>query len=228
MRIQLLAAGSATLIIGVLMNLLLSDLRSAFFRAYLPPWVYASYVLVLVGTVLAIGGTLSRPVASTRIGADIAANLFAYAALANVVAAGIFASPLIVPTLKFPILITQWPGIYMTIAYFAFITIGVIGMFCWSLLFRSLPLLAKSTTVFKNPVLVQLLASEVGIYGMSISMFLGGYVGSYQNYIGFGPSVVGIDMEFSVIPSAVCIFIVILSALLGVANVILSRRTASQ
>jgi len=71
----------------------------------------------------------------------------------------------------------------------------------------------------------QILLTEAGAYGLAVSMFLGGYVGSWLVYTGAGPVAVGAQMEFSVIPSAVSIFAVMAGTVVGAANLLGSRRS---
>ena len=139
MRTQVVLAGGAGLVVGAAMNYLLSDLKSAYFRAYLPPWVICSYVILALGAGLLLVGLIVKPSSALRLDASRAANALTYIAVVNGIAAIAFAAPVLIPSFRFPILITQWPGIYMVIAYVAFLVVGILGNLAWSSVFRSLP-----------------------------------------------------------------------------------------
>lgn len=227
MNFKVFIAGIILIGIGGLMNYLLSSLRSVYFRAYLPPWVYASYGVLVGGAALAVLGFAAKPAPLARMPSSTAAKALENVALFNVLVASCFAGLVLYPGLKFPILITQWPGIYMTVAFFSFVVVGVVGTYAWASMIRSMPGAGRGESVLKQLFLVQLVSGEVGIVGLAFAMFAGGYVGASQSYMGFGSVVVGIDMEFAVIPSAVAIFLVVASSVAGVANVVLSGRFKS-
>lgn len=208
---------------GAIMHLILDFLAHETFRAGLTIWQYSAYGMIIFGIALAIGGVLAKPFERGYISSRSAAKLFGYSAMINAVAAAIFTMPLLYPRFEFPILITQWPGIYMIIAYSFFIIFGVLGMLGWAFLYSNFAgILSKER--FSAPVIIlQLIFSNLGIYGASVFLFLGGHLGSYLAYIGSGYIIVGAAMEFSDIPSAICITLCILSVLLGVTNFILTK-----
>lgn len=210
---------------GVAMNFLLGQLKSDFFRAYLPPWTFASYAVIALGGSailggLALGGGPSAPL-DVRRASRVAATL----SMVNAVAAAIFVAPVLDPALRLPILITQWPGIYMVIAYLSFLVVGVLGLAAWAVMFVHSEDIMGSPSIGRTGFATQVLLTEAGAYGLAISMFLGGYVGSWLAYTGAGPVAVGAQMEFSVIPSAVSIFAVAAGTVVGVVNMLASRRS---
>ena len=225
MRRGLLYLGALGLASGIAMNLLLGQLKSDFFRAYLPPWILVSYAVVVVGGLALVAGITLGGNPSPAFEARKASRLTATLALVNAVAASIFVAPVLDPALRFPILITQWPGIYMVIAYVAFVLVGVLGLAVWALLFAHTVEMFGNSGVGRIGFAAQILLTESGVYGLAISMFLGGYVGSWLAYTGAGPVAVGAQMEFSVIPSAVSIFAVMAGTVVGVANLLGSRRS---
>jgi len=228
MRRPFVYLGALALGSGAAMNFLLGQLRSDFFRAYLPPWVYASYATIVLGVILIVAGTALKPRGPDVLRASKAARYMAGLALANAVAAGCLVAPVIVPSFRLPILLTQWPGIYMILAYFSFLVVGVLGMAVWSTMLMQLPDTFGKEGVGGIGFAAQVLMTEVGVYALAISMFLGGYVGSWLAYTGAGPVAVGAQMEFSVIPSAVSIYLVVAGTIVGVVNVLMSGRSISE
>lgn len=210
--------------LGGAMYGLLIQLRSETFRADLPPWMTGALALVGLGIVLFLAG-LALPRRETgTLDVVRASNYFAYSTVFNTFAAACFSIPVLIPTFEFPILITRWPGIYMVIGYAFFVLIGVLGSLGWSVLYRWLPELFARHAVLRPLFLFQFSTLEVGVYILSVFMFLGGYVGSALVHQGVGDTIVGIQMEFAVIPSALGIFLVIVSTLVGLANIFLSRK----
>ena len=227
MRRPFVYLGALALGSGAAMNLLLGQLRSDFFRAYLPPWVYASYATIAIGVILVILGVRLRPGGPDVLRVAKAGSYMAKLALANAIGAACLVAPVIVPSYRLPILLTQWPGIYMVLAYFSFLFVGVLGMAGWSSIFVHLPETFSKDAVGGVGFAAQVLLTEIGVYALAISMFLGGYVGSWLSYTGAGPVAVGAQMEFSVIPSAVSIFLVVAGTIVGVVNVLMSGRSIS-
>jgi hypothetical protein len=225
MRRPFVLLGALTLGSGAAMNLMLGQLRSDFFRAYLPPWVYVSYATIAAGGILVVAGLALKPAEFKPLNPSRAAGLMARMALLNAAAAALFLGPVLVPSFRLPILITQWPGIYMVLAYFSFLAVGVLGMAAWSVFLMHLPDLLNRSSVGALGFGVQVVMTEFGVYALAISMFLGGYTGSWLAYTGAGPVAVGAQMEFSVIPSAVSIFMVAAGTFIGVANVFMSGRS---
>src|SRR5437870_1095589 len=210
--------------LGGAMYGLLIQLRSETFRADLPPWMTGALALVGLGIVLFLAG-LALPRRETgTLDVVRASNYFAYSTVFNTFAAACFSIPVLIPTFEFPILITRWPGIYMVIGYAFFVMIGVLGSLGWSVLYRWMPELLARDTLLKPLFLFQFSAQEVGVYLLSVFMFLGGYVGSTLVHQGLGDTVVGTAMEFAVIPSALGIFLLIASTFAGVVTIFLSRK----
>lgn len=219
------AAGSVTAVSGVVLYDLLEQLQTETFRADLPPYFDFALVVLGAGVILVLLGFIlpNRPMKT--IDTHKASRYFGYAALANTVAAALFAIPVLIPVLRFPILITRWPGVYMVMGYTLFVLVGVLGTLGWSGLYRWLPDLLGKSEIFKAPFLFQFVATEFAVYLTSTSMFLGGYIGSSLVYGGAGDTVVGIAMEVAVIPSALGIFLIVIGSLAGVGNALLSRRS---
>jgi hypothetical protein len=227
MRRAFVSLGALALGSGAAMDFLLGQLRSDFFRAYLPPWVYVSYGTIALGFALVILGLSLKPKGPEVLQSAKAGSYMAKLAVLNTIGAACLVAPVIVPSLRLPILLTQWPGIYMVLAFFSFLVVGVLGMAGWSSLFIHLPETFGKMGVGGVGFVAQALMTEVGVYALAISMFLGGYVGSSLSYSGAGPVAVGAQMEFSVIPSAVSIYLVVAGTIVGVVNVLMSGRSAS-
>jgi hypothetical protein len=210
--------GLVLLVMGILTHLLLGLLKGETFRAGFVIWQYTGYGLIVGGIVLSIVSFVLPPFRSGRIDSRVAAKYFGYAALINSVAAAAFTLPLLYPPFEFPILITEWPGIYMIIAYSFFIIFGVLGMLGWSFVYSQLSVLISKENLSTPIIILQLIIANIGIYGAAIFLFLGGLQGSHLAYIGAGSIIVGASMEFSDIPSAFSIFLCVLSVLIGVVN----------
>lgn len=225
MRRSLVLLGVFLLGAGLVMTYMLSQLRSDFFRAFLPPWVYGSYGLTAVGAIVVVVGLAVKPSLEPPVKAVGASGVFWKLAMLNTVAAALFVLPVLYPALRIPILITQWPGIYMVLAYFSFVLVGVLGMAAWALLLLHRQEFNGRSELGRLPLVLQIAMTELGVYGLAVSMFLGGYVGAWLSYTGAQPTVVGAQMEFSVIPSAVSIFLVASGSVTGVLNVLFSGRS---
>jgi hypothetical protein len=225
MRRPLVLLGALVLGSGVAMYIMLGQLKSDFFRAYLPPWVYASYAAMGLGGAVLAAGVALRSDGKREVSTDAAAVAMGKLALVNAVAAAIFVAPVLYPGFRFPILITQWPGIYMVLAYVSFVMVGVLGTAAWTMFYFRAPDLFHRERLGATGVALHAAMTEVGVYGVSVSMFLGGYVGSWLAYTGAGPVAVGAQMEFSVIPAAVSIFLVGAGTFVGVVNLLWRGRS---
>src|SRR5579863_10369044 len=103
MRRALLYLGALGIASGTAMNLLLGQLKSDFFRAYLPPWIFVSYGVIALGGVVLVAGIIIGGGHSPAFEARRASRLTATLALVNAVAAACFVSPVLDPALRFPI-----------------------------------------------------------------------------------------------------------------------------
>ncbi len=219
-----LAAGVLLIASGFAMNLLLIQLANQTFRADRNVWVVLSYATIVVGAVSAGVGMMRGGGIPARVTVQQASRYFSRLALVNVLAAAAFASPLLVPSFEFPILITRWPGIYMVVAYTFFVLVGVLGNAGWSSLLTSLAASDGISSLRKWGLYAQLSLTGIAAYTLAASMFLGGYVGASLDYGGAQSTLVGISMEFTVVPAALSIFAVIVGECLGVVNVMESIR----
>jgi hypothetical protein len=153
-----------------------------------------------------------------------ASRFYSRLAIFNGVMAGIFVIPVLDPAFEFPILITRWPGIYMVIAYFSFLIVSVLGNAAWSNLARNFLEDGAARGLRKGWFIIHLVFTQVGAYGLAAFMFFGGYLGASLDYSGFGPTIVGSQMEFSVIPSAVAIFLIVIGEWVGAGNLIFAAK----
>jgi hypothetical protein len=216
--------GALVLGTAPVMYLLLLSLRTETFRGDIPMWISISQLLAVAGAVLLLAGSAMRGGPLSAIPTEAGARIFFYSALVNALAAAVLVSPILYPGFEFPILITRWPGIYMVIAYTFFVLVGVFGMVAWGVTLHLLPSIMEKTAVRKPLLLLQLGMMEAGVYIFAVSTFLGGYVGAALNYAGTGDIVVGASMEFTVIPAAIGIFLLICSTVLGVGNLALGKQ----
>lgn len=216
--------GALLTLSGVAMHFLLIGMEYVtFFMAptYLPPAQIVSYGVIFAGLVLLSASfTISWPRYAT-ISNDTASRHFGRIALVNGLAAAVFVSAMLVPPLQLPILLTEWPGIYIVISYAFFVIFGVLGMLAWSVMYHFAPVFfSRRELLDRRSILVQLFLSEVAIYSVSTVLFLAGYIGAREVHdVTFGNPVmdplVGSSMEFSDIPAAVSIFLIIVSMFLG-------------
>lgn len=209
---------------GAVMYALIGGLRFQTFRPELAPYENTALAAGMIGLAILLVGAVLKPSRMRLMKTSKGSKIFLYASLFNCVAAAVFISPVLDPSLKFPILITQWPGIYMVIAYTMFLLIGIVGSLGWSLVYYLAPNLLSKICIDTRMFILHVFLTEVGVYALAISMFIGGYAGATIEYEGAGPAVIGAQMEIGVIPSAVAIFILMLSALVGVATLALAKR----
>ena len=219
--------GALASVAGAIMYYIVYMLGFETFRPDLVPFENTASAVVFAGIAIIIVGLVARPFATSDLGVKSASKYFLYGALINSVAAAFFIAPILFPAFDFPILITQWPGIYMVIGYSMFLVIGIIGMVAWSAVYHLLPSVLSKNAINKKYFLLQFALMEIGIYALSISMFVGGYLGATILYEGAGPFVVGAQMEVGVIPSGVAIFLLILSTLIGIASIVTAKKDLS-
>lgn len=209
---------------GFAMFFLVGLLHSETYRSAILIYQYSALVVSVIGGGAALVGVVAHDTPLSTIDTEGVARFYFRLALVNTIAAALFAAPVLDPKLKFPILITQWPGIYVVVAYTSFVLVGVVGMLCWGVLFHLLPSMFDKASVRRFWLFAQVVVTEVGVYALAIFMFLGGYIGASLAYSGAGDFIVGAQMEVAVIPSALGIFLVMLGTMIGVANVLLARR----
>jgi hypothetical protein len=219
--------GSLLAASGAAMHYLLLGLgQESFFMegVYLPPAQIASYGIIAAGIALLLASFVIEWPGYVEISNEVASRYFGRIALVNALAAAVFAAPMLVPSLELPILLTEWPGIYIVIAYAFFVMFGVVGMLSWSMMYRFTPAFFSREFLDRRSVLLQLILSEVGIYTLSTFLFAAGYIGASLVHDGkVGSVFVGASMEFSDIPAAVSIFIIIVSVFLGAISILTGK-----
>jgi hypothetical protein len=141
---------------------------------------------------------------------------------------------MLLPPLQLPILLTEWPGIYIVVAYAFFVIFGVLGMLGWSVMYHFTPaFFSRRELLDRRSILLQLILSEVAVYAVSTVLFLAGYIGAREVHdITFGNPVmnplVGSSMEFSDIPAAVSIFLIVVSVFLGAITIMTGKARPSE
>lgn len=229
--------GALLALSGVAMHFLLTGLEYVtFFMApvYLPPAQIVSYGVIVTGLVLFLASFVMRWPRYATIGNDAASRYFGRIALVNGLAAAVFVSPMLLPPLELPILITEWPGIYIVVAYAFFVIVGVLGMLAWSVMYHFAPAFFSGRELLdRRSVLVQLILSQVAIYAVSTVLFTAGYIGAREVHdVTFGNPVmnplIGSSMEFSDIPAAVSIFLIVVSVFLGAITIMTGKRRPSE
>jgi hypothetical protein len=217
---------------GVVMHFLLLGLgRESFFMSavYLPPAQIASYGVIAAGIALVLASFVTERPRYFEINTEVASKYFGRIALVNALAAAVFATPMLMPSLELPILLTEWPGIYIVIAYAFFVIFGVVGMLAWSMMYRFTPAFFSRQSLDRRSVLLQLILSQVGIYTLSSVLFAAGYIGASLVHDGkVGSVFVGASMEFSDIPAAVSIFVIIVSVFLGAVSILSGKAKAAR
>jgi hypothetical protein len=224
--------GALLALSGVAMHFLLTGLEYVtFFMAsvYLPPAQIVSYGIIVAGSVLLLASFVIRWPRYAAVSNDVASRYFGRIALVNGLAAAVFVAPMLVPPLQLPILLTEWPGIYIVIAYAFFVIFGVMGMLAWSMMYHFTPaFFSRRELLDRRSILLQLILSEVAIYAVSTVLFLSGYIGAREVHdVTFGNPVlnplVGSSMEFSDIPAAVSIFLIVVSVFLGAITIMTGK-----
>jgi hypothetical protein len=108
------------------------------------------------------------------------------------------------------------------------------GMLAWSVMYHFAPaFFSRRELLDRRSVLLQLVLSEVAIYAVSTVLFLAGYVGAREVHdVTFGNPVlnplVGSSMEFSDIPAAVSIFLIVVSVFLGAITIMTGKARPSE
>lgn len=213
---------------GVAMYVLLQLLEEeAFFMSvfYIPPAQEVAAGVTAFGILMVAASTFSKWPRYASLDHEAAGRYFVRLALVNALAAAVFVSAMLVPPLELPILITEWPGIYIVIAYGSFVGFGVIGMLGWGLVYQMLPGFFSRYSLDRRSVVLQLVLSEVGVLVVSVVLFLAGFSGASLVHDGtVGQVFIGASMEFADIPVATAIFAVMVSVFLGVSNIVLARK----
>jgi|SRR5579862_1872996 len=159
---------------------------------------------------------------------ETASRYFFYTTLLNLSVAVIVTGLVLIPPLALPIKLTVWPGTWMFIAYFSFIIAGVLGSMMWTMIYYLLPRLLQIAQVSKRITIVQLLLSQVGIYGTVILMGLvPGYTGGSLAIQGFGLFLITRVIEWAVIPTGIFVGIALIGTVTGFANIVFSIRPVS-
>jgi hypothetical protein len=221
----LIVSGLAIASLGAAAYVLLGVLHGETFRPDLAPYYQVTYATTGAGLVLVLAGAIVNEFKPSVVEASRLSRYFVYLALANTVMAGVFVLPVLDPVFDFPILITRWPGVYMVVAFFTFVVVGVLGNVAWSGLVERLKDNASFPGFSKIWLATELSFIQVGSYGLAVFMFLGGYVGASLDYSGAGAGIVGIAMEFAVIPSAVSIFLIIAGEFMCLGSFVKALRT---
>ena len=159
-----------------------------------------------------------------RIGLGRVVKYFACATFINLGSAIAFTAPIFLPRLQFPILLTEWPGIYIFIGYSAFLIAGVLGMLAWAITYYLIWKVFNKSSCDKKIFFSQITVTNIGVYTASTFMFAGGYQGAFYAHEGFAAFIVGKIMESTVIPSAVGIALSMLGNIFGLANVFVMLR----
>ncbi|MFB3043069.1 MAG: hypothetical protein ACE1ZC_02185 [Nitrososphaerales archaeon] len=160
-----------------------------------------------------------------KLNTERVAKYFIYLALANAVAAAIFTTPLLVPTFGLPLIVGVFPGTWMIIAYLSFLTVGVLGMLGWSLVyFLSSRLMGKDQTI-KFLAISHLVIVELSVYGFAFTMSAAGWIGGQALRQGLSVAAVGFLIEPLVLPTGAFVALVLVGQSVGVFNMFWTLRS---
>jgi len=147
-------------------------------------------------------------------------RLFLKAGLLNAFTACLFTAPVLVPSLAFPILLTQWGSLYMVLGYLSFILYGVVGMVCWAAAYYLRAEVNRRQRYDRALIYIQFATHLLSAYGSSITLFAGGYIGTRLVYEGRPVQAVGAIMELLEIPAGLFILLAIASTITGLINIL--------
>jgi hypothetical protein len=149
---------------------------------------------------------------------------FLYVALFNIIVAAAATVPVLIPQLGLPLKLQIWPGTWMLVAYFSFLTAGVVGFLAWSLIYYLIQKLFGKQKLSRFLSLFHLVALEAGVLGATALMgIFPGYIGGSLIHDGLGQFVVTRVIEWAVIPIGTLIFLALVATLTGVLNVVVSN-----
>lgn len=148
-------------------------------------------------------------------------KVFIIASIINLMVAVAITIPVLVPEFTFPLVLTDWPGTWIFIAYFLFLIVAVLGSVGWAVILDLVRKHFGKTTVNRYMAEAQLTLTYLGIYGQTSLMFTVGYTGGYAALQGFGKATItqGI-IGWMVVPIGVFIYLFLLGTIIGVANIL--------
>jgi len=156
-----------------------------------------------------------------QVPSELVAKHFFRVGLLNIVIAVVVTLPVLVPQLGLPLKLEVWPGTWMFISYFVFLTAGVMGCFLWCFIYYMLPRVYDRNTVSEFLALSQLVSFEVAVFGICALMGIdAGYYGGTLYHNGFGPVVVTQLIAWAVIPIGTLIVVALISTVTGIVNVV--------
>lgn len=162
---------------------------------------------------------------SNTISSESAARFFFVVMMMNLVVGALVTSLVLIPPLALPIKLTVWPGTWMFIAYFGFMIAGVLGSLTWTMVYYLLPRLFNLGQVDRRATIIQIVLTQIGIYGaVALMGLVPGYTGGTFAIAGFGTFLITRVIEWAVIPTGIFVGLAIFGTLTGVANIILSMR----
>jgi hypothetical protein len=146
---------------------------------------------------------------------------FIYVAIINLIAAVAITIPVLVPEFTFPLLLTEWPGTWMFIAYFLFLIVAVLGSVAWAALLDLIRKHFARENVNRYMAEAQLSLTTLGIYGQTSLMYALGYQGGYAELVGFGRTIITQGLiGWMVVPIGVFVLIYLIGTIIGVANIL--------
>ena len=161
---------------------------------------------------------------SDLIETNLVSKYFLILALINTIAAICFTLPILLPTSGLPLIIGAFPGTWLIVGYFVFLIVGVIGMLGWSIVYSFMPSMFDKHQTSKRLSIIQLVFSELAIYGVASTISFIGWQGGQALRQGLSIASVGFLIEPYVLPTGVFVALVLLGQLIGVLNIFSTIR----
>jgi hypothetical protein len=168
-----------------------------------------------------MSNSANQPPLFGQVPSEQVSKYFFKVGLINIIVAVAVTLPVLVPQLGLPLKLEVWPGTWMFISWFVFVTVGVIGCFLWCLIYYMMPRVYDKKNVSEFLGLAQLVSFEAAVFGLCAFMGIdAGYYGGTLYHNGFGPVIITQIIAWAVIPIGTLILVALLSTVTGVVNVI--------
>ena len=148
------------------------------------------------------------------------ARYFMYIALVNALAGALFPTPILVPTFGIPLIVGQFPGTWMLIAYLGYLTVGVMGMVGWAAMYYLASRLMGKKTTTKIFAIMHLVIVEVSLYGYTTVMTAIGWIGGMALRQGLAVAAVGYLIEWMILPTGAFVALAVFGQVIGILNML--------
>jgi hypothetical protein len=155
--------------------------------------------------------------------ADTLAKYCLYIAMGNMLVAAGSTIPMLVPELGLPLVVQQWPGTWMFIAYLTLLSAGVGGFVAWGVIYYLAPRVLGKSHVNKILAVIHISVFEGSLMAaLTLMGYEAGFVGGSLLHNGTGQFIVTRTIEWAVIPIGGLIAVAIVATLVGILNIVLS------